>query len=436
MSDATNRESESLGNENVPSERRETDEMQIDDVPVADSTASIEEGLESRGDSEVSTRVSQAGEVYADEGAPVSSQAEGDPHHSDHHPGEEDNRVSVEETAKEQVNESSHRSGSLVLEEVVQAESGDSDEELLEKVKSLVHLLRRQRELNSPLVPGIDKTLDEDKSTIVDLNLADESSSDLRTEDDPLKSFQLEGHPTNSAESLTRKRKIEEASESASEPWVDIHQMQHLLTSFLSGCFSLRNVAGILDGNAVLSVPAIKTLLLSQKLLLRPFRFNVPRINFHQLKGYKDIVEGSLCFSELIFLMILVNLPSIQSFDLVQEMLCTHLNFCVYLDATRSMHSSPTGHVTCSFFWSTRGKHACIPYASMAVLIRCTLVGLHYLDIPFNLQFHGILRTQIQSGKVIRAQILFDPTVLIRQCDCISQYYKSTAFPIAFGMVH
>ena len=63
-------------------------------------------------------------------------------------------------------------------------------------------------------------------------------------------------------------------------------------------------------------------------------------------------------------------------------------------------------------------------------------VGLHFLDIPFNLQFHGILRSQIQDGKVLRAQILFDPTVIIRQCDCISQYYKSTAFPIAFGMVH
>ena len=159
-------------------------------------------------------------------------------------------------------------------------------------------------------------------------------------------------------DSPSKKQKVDEISSTNSNPvhLIEIHQMYHLLNSFLSGCFTLKPISSLLHVNAVLSVPALKTLLLSQKFLLRPFRFYVPKLNFHQLTGYKDILDGSLCFGELIFLMIIINLPSIQSFDLVQEMLCTHLNFQVYLDTSKSMHSSPHGHITCKFFWSTRGK--------------------------------------------------------------------------------
>lgn len=52
------------------------------------------------------------------------------------------------------------------------------------------------------------------------------------------------------------------------------------------------------------------------------------------------------------------------------------------------------------------------------------------MDIPFNLQFHGLLRVSLNdAGLVETARILYDPTVVIRQCDCISQYYKANAIP-------
>lgn len=352
--------------------------------------------------------------------------------------GEHDDRVDQGADTKGEMEEVNSPNNKNVVEEAVKSDNAVSDEAVLEKLKTLVTLLRRQRELLNPEVSEEDNDLDSGKAPVIDLTLADDTESTSRPESGPSLSAPLDSGQNLSDAPPNKKRKVDEAASADPIPHrllVDMGQMQHLLASFLSGCFSFKNGTSILHVNAVLSVPAIKTLLLSQKLLLRPFHFNIPRINFHQLKGYKDILEGSLCFTELIFLMILVNLPSIQSFDLVQEMLCTHLNFCTYLDTSRLMHSSPDGHVTCSFFWSTRGKHPFIHCASTSIQLYYIL-GLHFLDIPFNLQFHGILRTQIQNGRVIRAQILFDPTVLIRQCDCISQYYKSTAFPIAFGMLH
>ena len=242
------------------------------------------------------------------------------------------------------------------------SERGLSDEVVISKLKSLVMLLRRYRDIKLQALSEVEEANDADKAPVIDLTAEEEEKCGSQ----PIAGPNVAPFPSNPDENVqqetfeSKKRKaVEEeevSSESMLENMVDARHMQDLLVSFLSGCFSLRNVAPILHVNAVLSVPAIKTLLLSQKLLLRPFHFNIPRVNFHQLRGYKEIIEGSLCFSELIFLMILVNLPSIQSFDLVQEMLCTHLNFCVYLDTSRSMYSCPTGHITCSFFWSTRGN--------------------------------------------------------------------------------